>query len=380
MNVDSIKKWVKSKLPWTDGITRKLTAKTWPRKSIAYYRGNYAMVTEQDLRDKGVSGSEAATIFLTQEWVKQGYQVTVFANCGEREGVVDGVKHLNFRRINWYDRFDIVVAWKHPFHLDDRAKARKKYLEWQDITHPPKWYVPEVLNRFDKIFSKSQYQRKLLPEIADDKFKFVSNGYDSSILQYANTPKKPYKLVYASRYYRGLEDMLEHGWSRIKEAIPEAELHLFYGFTRVESGPSRAEWRAKMEKLMEQPGVINHGLVGYQELIQEKASAAIHYYACTYGEVDCISVRESSIVGCVPVTTDAYVFAEKEYCLRIPGEPAAPETQAAIADKIIELLQNPDRLEEIRQKFQAIAQQETWENIAKVWMDEFERDLPDKPR
>lgn len=338
------------------------------------------MVTEKDLREKGVSGSEAAVIKLTQEWVKHGYEVTVYSKCPAREGIYDGVRHLDFHKMNWYDRFDIVVAWKHPYHLDPRAKARKKCFEWQDITVPEKWYIPEVLNRYDTIFSKSQYQRNLLPEIADEKFKLVTNGYDSSITQYADTPKQPYKLVYASRYYRGLDAMLKYGWQRIKAAIPEAELHLFYGFTRRENSPAMADWKQDMEKLIDQPGVIDRGLVGYQELIQEKASASIHYYACTYGEVDCVSVRESSIVGCVPVTTDAYVFAEKDYCLRIPGEPSARETQEAIADQIVELLQNPDRLAEIREKYREIAARETWEQIAQVWMEEFERDLPEQPR
>jgi len=372
--LDSLKQWIKSQLPWTDGITKKIVAKTWPPKSIAYYRGGYPMVTEADLREKGASGSEAAAIFLTKEWAKQGYQVTVFARCGDREGVYDGVRYCNFNQMNWFDRFDIFVAWKHPIYLKPNVKARKAFIEWQDVNYPEAYYTPEILNRFDKIFSKSQYQRNLLPEISDDKFTFVTNGFDSEILKYADREKNRYKLVYASRYYRGLEFMLEYGWPIVKRDVPEAELHVFYGFTKADYQPERQAWREKMEGLLAQPGVIDRGMVGYNQLMEEKASSAIHYYACTYEEVDCISVRESSIVGCVPVTTDFAVLAEKDYCLKIPGEPKARETQEAIAYKIVELLQNPDRLEAIRQEFKDIALGETWENVAQVWMREFERE------
>ncbi|MFM7792545.1 MAG: glycosyltransferase family 1 protein, partial [Microcystis panniformis] len=53
----------------------------------------------------------------------------------------------------------------------------------------------------------------------------------------------PYRLVYASRYYRGLESMLKHGWPIIKAAIPAAELHLYYGFTKRDEIGDRKEWR-----------------------------------------------------------------------------------------------------------------------------------------
>ncbi|MDC0831994.1 putative glycosyl-transferase [Geitlerinema sp. FC II] len=373
---NSLKTWIKSKLPWTDGITRKLTAKTWPNRSIAFFRGSYPMVTESELREKGASGSEAAVIYLTQAWAKQGYEVTVYANCGDREGIYNGVRYRNFRRMNWYDRFDILLIARHPVYLEPQAKARLIGFEWQDITYPEKFYTREILERFDKIFSKSQYQRRLLPDLPDEKFTIVTNGYDPEILKFSDRKKQPYKLVYASRYYRGLEHMLEYGWPIVKREIPEAELHLFYGFTKYDNHPDRTDWREKMKQLMAQPGVIDRGLVGYDRLMEEKASASIHYYGCTYGEIDCISVRESSIVGCVPVTTDFAVFAEKDYCVKVPGEPMARETQEAIAYKIVELLRNPDRLAEIREKFKDIAKQETWDNIAAVWAREFENAPP----
>jgi UDP-N-acetylglucosamine:LPS N-acetylglucosamine transferase len=74
-------------------------------------------------------------------------------------------------------------------------------------------------------------------------------------------------------------------------------------------------------------------------------------------------------VGCVPVTTTCGVFAEKEYCVKVKGEPKSKETQEEIAYKIVELLQNPQELEKFREKFRELAIKETWDKIAQVWLD-----------
>ncbi|MDJ1185324.1 hypothetical protein [Roseofilum casamattae] len=369
MPIESIKNAVRNLLPGTANLRQKLAAKTWPEKSIACYVGNKPMVLESDLRSKGASGSEASIIFLTQEWVKRGYQVTVYTNTNGKDGVYNGVTYRHFRQLNWYDRFDTLLIARNPGLLNPVARARRIWLEWQDVVYPPKSFTPEKLSKFDKIFAKSHYQRHLLPEVPDEKFAIIPNGVSPWVLELGDREKNPYKLVYASRYYRGLESMLRYGWPLIKQEIPQAELHLFYGFTKRDDRQAQLPWKEAMMKLIADTGAIDRGKVGYEELMAEKATAAIHYYGCTYEEVDCISVRESSLVGCVPVTTDFAVLGEKNYCVTIPGEAADPKTQEAIARKIIHLLQHPDELATIRQKTQELAKHETWDNLAPLWLE-----------
>jgi hypothetical protein len=349
-------------------LNRIRKAKTWPKNSIVYYVGKPKDGLTPHSLAEGTSGSHTAVIYLAREWAKLGYDVTVFSNCGDREGVYDGVRYLNYYYFNWYDTFDVLLIWRHPYMLRPRVKARRIGLEWQDVLDPPKCFPRDVMRRFDVIFSKSQFQRGLVPELPDSKFAIVSNGIDRSIAKYYDWEKNPHRLVYASRYYRGLEDMLAYGWPIIKQAIPEAELHLYYGFNRVEMGPEKAIWRKKMMALMEQPGVVNHGRVGQGQLIEEKAQSAIHYYGCTFEEVDCISVRESAAVGCVPVTTDFAVLSEKDYCHKVPGDPKKRATQEAVAHRIVELLQNPDELKAVREHCFEKAKDDAWDKIAKTWL------------
>jgi hypothetical protein len=366
--MQNVKEWVRSNLPQSIDLYKRITAKKWSPKSIVYYVGKHKDgLTPHSLKE-GTSGAHAAVIFITKEWAKLGYDVTVYSKCDDREGIYDGVNYVNYYKFNWHDTFDTLVIWKHPHLLNPAAKANRIWLEWQDVAYPEKDFTPEALKPFNKIFAKSYYQRQLLPYIADDKFCITTNGIDQSIFELSDKPKDPYKLIYASRYYRGLEHMLMYGWPLIKREVPEAELHVYYGWTRRDLDPRHADWRQKMEALLKQSGVFDHGKVGQDELLLEKATAAIHYYACTYEEVDCISVRESAIVGCVPVTTNYAVMAEKEYCVRIPGDPLAQETQEAIAYQIIELLKDRQQLEAIRQQMKDIPRAETWDNIAKTWL------------
>ncbi len=359
-----LKKWIKSQIPLTKDLTKKLTAKKWPEKSIVYYLGKRSLVLESDIKTKGVSGSDSAVFFLTTEWVKQGYDVTIFTNCEDREGIYGGVKYINYDKINWYDTFETLIIWKFPKMLPAYTKAKRIWFDWHDVVI----FESIFLDRYDKIFAKSYYQCHLLPEVPDNKFVIINNAADSSILDLSKKQKQPYKLVYASRYYRGLEFMLMWGWPIIKREIPEAELHIYYGWTKRDSSKKLIPWKQKMTELMQQPGVTDHGSVGHNQLMAEKSTSAIHYYGCSYEEIDCISLRESAMVGCVPVTTNYAVIKEKDYCIKVDGDPQARETQEALAYRIVELLKNPQELANIREEIQEYVKNETWENVAPLWL------------
>ncbi len=359
-----LKKWLKSKIPFTKDLTKKLTAKKWPEKSIVYYLGKRFLVLESDIKTKGASGSDSAVFFLTREWVKQGYDVTVFTNCEDKEGIYGGVKYVNYEKINWYDTFDTFIMWRHPKMLPSYVKAKRIWFDWHDVVT----FEPIYLNPYKKIFVKSYYQRNLLPELPDNKFAIINNGADSSILELTKNQKQPYKLVYASRYYRGLEFMLTWGWQIIKREIPEAELNIYYGWTKRDSTEKQIPWKQKMMELMQQEGVIEHGSIGHNQLMYEKSTSVIHYYGCSYGEIDCISLRESAMLGCVPVTTNYAAIKEKDYCIKVDGDPQAKETQEALAYRIVELLKNPQELETIREEIQEKVKNETWEQVAPLWL------------
>jgi len=343
--------------------------RTWPKNSIVYYTGSTPSLWTPETLKIGLGGSETAIIQLTRAWVNLGYQVTVYNNCGTQAGIYDGVEYRHYSEFNQYDEFDILIIWRYPWRLYSQTKANKIWLDLHEVMQPHQVRKSKLMN-FDRVFVKSAYHRSLLPETEENKITIIPNGIDPYYFHYSQAPKDPYKLIYASNYIRGLERMLQYGWPIIKQVVPQAHLHIYYGWSGNDlSKPEIQAWKEKMMELMNQSGVTDHGRIGVEKLIQEKSTASIHYYGCTFQEIDCISVRESAAVGCVPVTTDCYAFSEKKYCIKAPGNPYEKTTQEAVAMKIIELLNDRDRLEEIRQEFQQLAQEETWENSAKLWLN-----------
>jgi len=369
--IQSLTRWLHER-GQTD-LLKRLSSKQWSDKSIVYYVGNHAEGLTPLSLDEGASGSHSAVIYLCREWAKLGYEVTVYSKCKGQAGLYEGVEYIEHYNFNWYDRFNFLIIWRHPYLLKKETSAKHIALDWHDLLDPESCFPLEIIqNRINTIFSKSFYQRKLLATLPDTQFVVVSNGISSSILNLFSNSKNPYRLVYASRYYRGLEQMLTYGWPLIRKQIQEAELHVYYGFTKRDFTPEQQPWREYMERLLQQPGVINRGKISQHQLIEEKSKSSIHYYGCTFGEVDCISVRESAAVGCVPLTTDFAVLSEKDYCIKVAGDPMREETQVALAERIIDLLKNPEELERYREPCRLAAIDDTWDKIAKVWIDRAE--------
>jgi len=349
-------------------LKQRSNRQNWPDRSIVFYTGHTDYVWSPENLETGLGGGDARIIYLTREWVKLGYQVTVYSNCGQKEGLYDGVQYLNYQKFNQYDRFDTLIMWHFAWRLKFPIIAKRVWLDLGKGVLLPEEAKYEKLKKYDKIFCKNNYHRSTLPEIPDGKIAIIPNGVESSYLELRQNEKDPDKVIYASNYIRGLERMLEFGWPIVKKAVPSAQLHIYYGWPR-EVDPA---WKEKMLKLMNQPGVIEHGKVGRDRIMQEKSTAIIHYYGCTFKELDCNTVRESAFVGCIPVTTDYAGLQDKDYCIKIPGNPYQKETQEAVAGKIVELLPAPEKLVEIRQQFFECVKDETWERVAKLWLEQME--------
>ncbi len=376
-NLTTMKQYQSKLIQTFHHFKNQVNAKVWTEKSIVVYAGTTPYPhydwSPLDLQT-GLGGSEIAIINLAKEWVKLGYQVTVYNSCREAAGIYEGVNYVDYSKFNRHDTFNTLLIWRFPWILYPHTRANQIWLDLHEVLQSEQ-ITKKNLAKFDKIFVKSQYQRETLPEIEDNKICIVSNGIERRFYDLRDNKKNPYKLIYASNYTRGLEKMLTDGWPIIKREIPQATLHIYYGFPAINPQiPNKDDlldnnaWLEKMKTLMTQPGITEHGRIGLDELMQEKSTAAIHYYASTFQEIDCITVRESALVGCVPVTTRYAALKEKSYCISIPGNPHQSTTQEAVAWEIVKLLKNPDKLASIRQAFQDLAKEETWENIAQVWL------------
>lgn len=336
--------------------------KVWPEKSIVYFVGRG--VEPWDETSTAIGGSETAVIQLTKNWSKDGYDVTVFGDPKTEHTDENGVHWVEWYKFNPMDTFDTIINWRNPdlTHL----KANKKILDLHDV---PSYidFNPTILKAIDHILIKSEYHKRLITEPeAREKCVVISNGYTPYAVEQNHDNKK---IIYSSSYDRGLEYLLKWGWPIVKKDHPDAELHIYYGWNTFDvmtrGNPERRMWKEKMLELLKQEGVYEHGRIDQKKLLQEKAKAKIHWYPCTFEEIDCISVRESAAVGCIPVVTDYAVFTEKPYVIMGGQNPRDKRTQEDLAKKVSELLGQDTK--EISKAQKKLASQETWENVSRQW-------------
>jgi len=351
----------------------------WPKKSIAFFCGlQYTQWGPRGLDNPGQSflgGSEEAIVYLTQELNKLGWKVTVYADPGADEGEIDGVTWLPYYKFNPKDTFDTLVYWRSPHMLDNDAKARRTYLWCHDVQNPVE-FSPGRLEKIGKIIVLSQAHRANLPDVPDDKFLISTNGYfeHHPEIKPENNPKW---CIWTSSYDRGLEHLLTI-WPDVKKDVPEAELHIFYGWqlfeTRVAPGnPERAAWKRKMDKLMEQDGVTHHGRIAQSEIEKWYKKCGIFSYTCDFYEINCISAFKAQLWGAVPVTTNTAALAETvQHGTKVAGDIWEPEIREKYKKELIRALKDPKWQEEQREKMMPWARARySWTNVAKQWSDEF---------
>jgi len=336
--------------------------KVWPDNSIVYYCSSVLEDWGPDSLETGCGGSEEAVIHLTKRWVKMGYDVTVFCNCPE-EKTVDGVKWVRYERFNPRDIFNVLISWRNNVFLETRV-ARKKLIDVHDVPDN-RYYQPEQVKNA-KIVVKSQFHRKLFPQLPDEQFTTISNGIVHE--QFTEIPEKTKNnLVYTSSYDRGLEWLLEM-WADIRAKVPDVTLDIAYGWQLFDSSPfGRTEggidFKRRMTRLLDQEGITQHGRLNSEDVAGLYLKADIFAYPTDFQEIDCISLTKATAAKCIPITTDYAVMPERNQGIIVNGPIA--ETKEQFLNQLIDLLNDDKKKEEIRSKLDV--SNFSWDNTAEEW-------------
>jgi tetratricopeptide (TPR) repeat protein len=159
-------------------ISNSLPPKRWSNNSIVFFASwgtKHLELWNGNSIHKGIGGSESAVIYLSEEWVKQGYEVTVFCDTAKTE-IINGVLYVPYFLMNFGDEFQTLILWRSPHLLDmPRFKAKNVWMDLHDIVDPLQW-TQERIAKVDKVFFKSKWHRDNLPNLSDDKAVIISNG------------------------------------------------------------------------------------------------------------------------------------------------------------------------------------------------------------
>jgi 2-polyprenyl-3-methyl-5-hydroxy-6-metoxy-1,4-benzoquinol methylase len=190
--------------------------------------------------------------------------------------------------------------------------------------------------------------------------------------------RNPKLMVYGSSYDRGLEHLLKM-WPKIKEQVPEAELHVFYGWTLFEKfyadNPASMAWHDKINELMTQPGITHMGRISHEAVKQEYENAGIWAYPTHFGEISCITAMKAQCWGAIPVVINYAALVETvRFGIKVEGDIYDQETKDEYLKQLVGLLNDPERQEKIREEMMVGAKEVFgWNKIAEQWSEEFKK-------
>lgn len=314
----------------------------------------------------GIGGSETSHVEMAQRLARRGHDVLSFAPCGEETEIGEKVP-LWFDSATFSSRViapdSICVIYRDPAAVAEVPEGAVAWLICQDVDYQ---MTPEQSSRFSRIVAlcsdHAEYLKRAHPEAAE-KVCISSNGIRSDLIRATmqNPPaRNPRRLMYASSPDRGLWSLLDI-FARVREVIPDAELHVFYGFNNLEKCPERvgplsmhAELirfnTARLLEALKAPGVIHHGRINQRDLITEWMKSGIWAHPSEFSETSCITCMDAQACGAIPVTTPIWaIWQNVQYGVMVEGMPQTDRlTQARYVLELIRLIQDTERQEKLR--------------------------------
>jgi glycosyltransferase involved in cell wall biosynthesis len=255
--------------------------------------------------DGGLGGSETAAVRLASALTKKGYVVTVYGEVDS--GAVGQVVYRHHSAFDPMDYRKATIVSRTP-QLLDRRFASEKVLLWLHDADYGDELTPGRLGKADSVMLLSDWQKGHLnlPNV-----RLTANGIEPAY--FPSLPawgERPNRVIFSSSPDRGL-DLLLLAWPRVREKIPDAELVYCYSSVYDEMAkdrPDLAEFRAHLDELADQPGVVNLGSLSHPNLASAMATCRVWAHPSWWSpgrrpfyETYCIGAVEAQAAGCVPV-------------------------------------------------------------------------------
>lgn len=344
--------------------------KTWDQDTLVYYCGN--SMVKFSPRSKDLGGSEQAAVETAKRLKRSGIWKEVYVYGNVFPGVYDGVVYRSFEEFDVNNKFDDIILWRAwGARSLPQIKANRVFIDLHDNTYP-QFLPPELISsKVSKIFVKSKTHAGLFPQIPEEKFVIVPNGISVDLFKPTKKDpnREPYRFCWTSSYDRNLAENLEFIWPHIKNAIPEAQLHVYYGDTFI-----RPELKARLDPLLKQDGITHHGRVSLSKIAQERKRSSFHLYVTdTTSEIDCMSVRESAAAGCIPLISNKSVFVERDGFHVSAENISDADDMKKSAEEIIALVRDADRVSEMRSQMIKSDLVMTWDQVSETWIREMKK-------
>lgn len=262
----------------------------------------------------GIGGSETAVIEMSKRLAGSGHRIRVYGDCrGGLEGTFGGVDYLDVS--SYKDVFcDVLVTSRKPEAVDSSHGVRRgATICWIHDIHCGGALTHERALKIDKFLCLSDWHRNNVlatyPYLHPDQVLKTRNGVDLTRFDLTGSryAKDPRRAVYSSSPDRGMEVAVRI-WPRVRERVPGAELHIFYGFQTWETcaDGNQLALISSLKKLLQDYsscGVVFHGRVDQTRLAEEFEKSGVWVYPTFFAETSCITAMEAHAAGLRMVTS-----------------------------------------------------------------------------
>ena len=194
-------------------------------------------------------------------------------------------------------------------------------------------------------------------------------------LEFVDAPgEKKNRVVYASSPMRGLQILLDK-WPTILGHVPDAELHIYYGFEdwkKLGGGLEAHNLEELVKQMSFPPGessVRYHGRVSPAAMVKALYASKVLAYPSTYPETYCLTALEAQAAGCVPVTSTLGNLPHIVFAGMLIDGVFDEHWEEAFVDSVVNLLQDETLRREKVGRGRSMALQCTWDLAAEKWAD-----------
>jgi glycosyltransferase involved in cell wall biosynthesis len=270
------------------------------------------------------------------------------------------------------------IAWRQPEAADWDVNTKQLVL-WMHDTDAGDRLTKDRARKFDKIVVLSEWHKQnmmtLYPFIKEEKYVVIGNGVDPKRFN-KKIKRNPKRVIYSSSPDRGLDVILEGIWPKVVEAVPDAELHFYYGWNNFDkfaaAYPHLVEFKKKIQSLMlATEGVVQHGRINQDQLAKAFMKSSVWLYPTYFSETYCITAIEAQLGGAIPVTNRLAALNETVVSgFDITGDVHDPNVQEVYAQAVIHVLTSKDD-PELRGRIKESAPAITWDQVADAWLQIF---------
>lgn len=246
--------------------------------------------------------------------------------------------------------------------------------------------MERALLRFDRVFCLSQWHKDFFcstyPTLHPERVIVTRNGIDPRRFEaFDAAAPRTNRLIWSSSPNRGL-DLALGNFPYIRAQVPDAELHIYYGFdtwekfAQLRGDPAEIkEIQRYRDKIAATPGAVYHGRINQRELAEAFLSSKVWYYPTGFTETSCVSAMEAQAGGAYPVTSSLAALAEtlKFGTLIDPSDPAYGQKHVDATIAAMRTFDEPLARVARQAMHDYAVTKLTWSALAEEWSKMFDR-------